>query len=91
MTAEIAVTTDGRLRFIWTDELSELIHVGTPTIKRASDVEPLPDGRWIADLSRCGGPVLGPFWKRNEALAAEAAWLRANRLFTQGDRDEQAD
>jgi hypothetical protein len=71
----ITITADGNLRFIWADELSDLVQSGKPTITRASDVEPLPDGRWIADMGRVNGPVLGPFNKRVEALAAERRWL----------------
>ena len=71
----ITITPNGDLRFTWSDALSELVNAGTPRISRASDVEPLPDGRWVADLGRVGGPVLGPFTKRNEALAAEVRWL----------------
>ncbi len=35
-------------------------------------------GRWIADMARSGGPCLGPFDSRADALAAERAWLRDN-------------
>lgn len=35
-------------------------------------------GTWWADLTPVEGPVLGPFTKRSEALAAEAEWLEAN-------------
>lgn len=74
----IIITADGNMRFIWADELSDLVQSGKPTITRASDVEPLPDGRWVADLGRVGGPVLGPFNKRIEALAAEVRWMEEN-------------
>jgi hypothetical protein len=46
-------------------------------ILRASYVEPNATGRWAADLDPVGGPVLGPFDHRSEALAAEQAWLAA--------------
>ncbi|WP_242687916.1 hypothetical protein [Alienimonas californiensis] len=42
---------------------------------RASHVEPADGGVWTADLSPSGGPVLGPFPLRSEALTAEADWL----------------
>jgi hypothetical protein len=35
---------------------------------------------WQADLALCGGPVLGPFRRRSEALAAEVAWIETNIL-----------
>jgi hypothetical protein len=49
---------------------------GLLTVARASRVEPEGPGRWTADLSPVGGPVLGPFPDRDAALAAEVAWLR---------------
>jgi hypothetical protein len=49
--------------------------IGRVTSSRASHVEPDPNNNWIADLSPVGGPVLGPFAKRSEALAAESGWL----------------
>ena len=35
----------------------------------------IPTG-WTANLAPVGGPVLGPFARRGDALAAEVAWLR---------------
>ncbi|MFO0865664.1 MAG: hypothetical protein U0744_13595 [Gemmataceae bacterium] len=58
-------------------EAIDLTALGTLTIRRASHVEPDADGAWHADLAPCGGPRLGPFSKRSEALAAESAWLEA--------------
>jgi hypothetical protein len=48
---------------------------GAVAISRASYVEPDAAGRWEADLSPVGGPVLGPFPLRSQALDAERAWL----------------
>jgi hypothetical protein len=61
-------------------ELIDLAAFGPPRIVRASRVEPTPDGRWTADLRPVGGPVLGPFARRSEALTAELAWLEAHWL-----------
>ena len=47
---------------------------------RASTVEPDAAGCWWADLGPSGGPVLGPFGRRSEALAAEVRWLECHRL-----------
>jgi hypothetical protein len=58
----------------------DLTALGACTIQRASVVEPDGLGQWWADLALSGGPVLGPFRRRSEALAAEVAWLEANRL-----------
>jgi len=33
--------------------------------------------RWRADLALSGGPVLGPFGERADAIAAEVEWLSA--------------
>ena len=56
-------------------EAIDLHSLGELRITRASHVEPDDLGNWLADLSAAGGPVLGPFGLRSEALAAEADWL----------------
>jgi hypothetical protein len=71
----ITITADGNLRFIWDDSLAELVSAGIPTISRASHVEANDRGEWSADLNPVGGPVLGSFPLRSEALAAERRWL----------------
>jgi hypothetical protein len=48
---------------------------GQLQITRASHVEPAADGLWWADLSPVGGPSLGPFDRRSQALDAEKNWL----------------
>jgi len=48
---------------------------GQFTITHASHVEPDAEGLWWADMGPSGGPVLGPFGKRGEALAAERWWF----------------
>ena len=52
-----------------------LLALGPAAIRRASHVEPTPDGRWTADLGPMDGPVLGPFTTRAAALDAEQVWL----------------
>ncbi len=56
-------------------EAIDLNALGSPAIARASHVEPDEEGRWWADMSPVGGPLLGPFERRSEALAAEVGWL----------------
>lgn len=69
----------GRAQFIYTDDLAELLTLGEATVTRASHVEPALGGGWTADMGPSGGPVLGPFALRAEALDAEVAWLREHR------------
>ena len=71
---DLVVTPTGRVRAVY-GEAIDLAALGRPDIARASHVEPDESGRWLADLSPVGGPVLGPFDLRSEALAAEVAWL----------------
>src|SRR5262245_25461650 len=69
----------GAVRCVY-DEAIDLAALGKVNISRGSHVEPDAGGRWLADLSPVGGPVLGPFALRSEALTAERAWLEANWL-----------
>ena len=57
------------------NEAIDLRALGVMTIHRASHVEPDKSGRWFADLAPVGGPRLGPFAVRSEALSAERQWL----------------
>jgi hypothetical protein len=78
-TVELVITPAGNLRAIY-DERVDLAGLGRRTIRRGSHVEPTEDGRWTADLAPCDGPLLGPFERRSEALAAEVAWLTEHWL-----------
>ena len=71
---QLVIDPGGQLRAIYSEEI-DLAEFGQPVISRASHVEPGPDGRWHADLSPVGGPVLGPFDRRSAAPEAEHAWL----------------
>ena len=66
------------------DETVDLSPLGALHIRRASHVEPDPSGRWHADLSPVGGPVLGPFAARSDALKAEHDWLENALLQSAG-------
>jgi hypothetical protein len=79
----LVVGSDGRVRGVFGEEI-DLAALGMPRITRASHVEPDADGRWLADLAPVGGPVLGPFVRRFEALNAEVAWLEENWLVPGG-------
>jgi hypothetical protein len=69
---------DGKVRFIYDDRLHGLMGLGKAEIRRVSHVEPTPDGQWEANM--VGGPILGPFPLRADALKAEIAWLDAHQL-----------
>jgi hypothetical protein len=72
---ELVVDAGGGVKCIY-DETLNLRALGRLTITRASHVEPDSDGNWSADMGPVGGPVLGPFRSRSEALGAERGWLR---------------
>ena len=78
---ELIISSTGVARCLY-DESLNLWALGQPIITRASHVEPDEQGRWFADLFPSAGPVLGPFNRRSEALAAEQAWLLANHLLS---------
>ena len=74
------ISPEGQLEFVWDDRLQGLLGLGRAQIRRASHVEPTPEGEWTADLGPSGGPMLGPFRLRQEALEAERRWLDAPTL-----------
>ena len=80
---QLIIAPDGHARAIYSESI-ELASLGPLAIRRASHVEPGPGGGWLADLGPARGPVLGPFARRSEALAAEVAWLEANWLVHPG-------
>lgn len=75
----LVIKPDGSVRCLY-DEAVDLSSLGSLTIQRGSHVEPDANGRWLADLAPVDGPVLGPFNRRSEALAAERNWLEQNWL-----------
>ena len=76
---ELVVGVDGVARCIYDDAL-DLREIGKLQITRASHVEPDAEGYWWADMGRSGGPVLGPYGSRSEALGAERGWLNAEAI-----------
>lgn len=72
---ELYISADGTCHSVY-DETVDLRLLGPTEIRRASHVEPTPDGRWTADMRPLAGPVLGPFSTRSQALVAEVAWLQ---------------
>ena len=76
---ELVVDAGGGVRCIY-DETLDLREIGKLQITRASHVEPDAEGYWWADMGPSGGPVLGPFRSRTEALGAEREWLASNLI-----------
>src|SRR6185295_18663422 len=92
---DIVIEADGTIRYIYSDELSEVFAGEDQHTVRASHVEPATsvgweaDG-WIADMRPSGGPILHagvtgptrvkqPFKTRQAALDAEREWLRKEK------------
>jgi len=73
----LTISPQGTVRAVYTETI-DLDALGQTTIRRASHVEPGPDG-WRAEI--VGGPTLGSFPKRSEAVLAEVAWIEDNLLY----------
>ncbi len=76
---QLVIQPDGAVRCIYGEEI-DLHALGSPSVSRASHVEPDQHGRWFADMSPVAGPKLGPFDQRSQALKAESHWLEDNWL-----------
>jgi hypothetical protein len=70
----LVIDCQGIVRGVYAEAI-DLSVLGDLAIRRASHVEPDDLGRWWADLAPVGGPKLGPFDRRSEALATELQWL----------------
>ncbi len=76
---QLIISPEGSMRCIYA-EMIDLAQLGRLTISRGSHVEPDEAGHWLADLAPVGGPRLGPFPHRSDALIAEAEWLDSHWL-----------
>jgi hypothetical protein len=76
---QLRVDPGGGVRCLFTEAI-DLHGLGAATIRRASRVDPDVEGKWWAELSPIGGPTLGPFALRSEALDAERQWLEVHWL-----------
>jgi len=76
---KIAFLPEGKAFMLYT-EVIDLSNLGSYSHRRASHVEPTENGSWRADLSPIGGPILGPYPKRSEALTAEVIWLEVHLM-----------
>lgn len=78
-TVRLRIDPEGQVTTIYSDEAAPMLQaLGPVAITRASHVEPASGG-WTADMRPVGGPILGPFALRGEALAAEVKWLQENK------------
>jgi len=75
---QMVIDPCGGVRCLYGEEI-DLHLLGKLSIQRASHVEP-NEGVWQADLSPAGGPFLGPFKRRTDALQAEIDWLETHWL-----------
>ena len=75
----LVIDPQGEVRCLY-GEAIDLASLGTLSVRRASQVEPDAEGHWWAGLAPVGGPRLGPFARRSEALDAERAWLEEHWL-----------
>jgi hypothetical protein len=75
----LVVDPQGAIHCVY-GELIDLASLGQLSIRRASCVEPDAEGSWWAELAPVGGPALGPFPRRGQALEAERAWLEEHWL-----------
>ena len=76
---QLIIEPGGGVRYVY-DEMVDLTTLGRVQITRGSHVEPDDQGQWLANLRPAGGPTLGPFSLRSEALAAERRWLEEHWL-----------
>ena len=72
----LTVSPEGTVTCVYTEAL-DLDAFGPCDIRRASNVEPSPDG-WQAQIE--DGKTLGPFPKRSQAIRAEVRYIEENVL-----------
>ena len=73
---QLRIDPNGAIHCIY-DEAIDLSALGSVAIPR----QPRRTGRnWWADLSPVGGPTLGPFDRRGQALREERLWLETHWL-----------
>jgi hypothetical protein len=75
----LRIDPSGAVRCLYAEAI-DLAALGTLAIRRASHIEPDEQGHWWAALSPVGGPRLGHFCTRSQALDAERVWLEAHWL-----------
>jgi hypothetical protein len=83
----LLVSPAGQVRCLYSEAI-DLAALGQLSIARGSHVEPDAAGQWFADMSPVGGPKLGPFERRSQALDAERTWLETHWLMPLPERAE---
>ncbi len=76
---QLIIAPDSGIRCLY-DETLPLTEFGRLDIARGSHVEPTSAGEWTAELTPVGGPTLGPFTTRSQALLVEQQWLTEHWL-----------
>ena len=77
---KLVIRPTAHVEAVYSDSGASILRaVGAVSIARASHVEPNAEGNWYADMGPSGGPKLGPFDLRQQAIDAELAWLNTNR------------
>jgi hypothetical protein len=77
-TFKLSISRSGSITAIYDDAHADLMAKGTAQVRRASNVEPAPQGGWLATMT--DGTVLGPYRLRSTALAEEVKYLES-KLF----------
>ena len=77
-TFKLSISRSGSITAIYDDVHADLMTKGKAQVRRASNVEPAPQGGWTATMT--DGTVLGPYRLRKDALDAEVAYLES-KLF----------
>jgi hypothetical protein len=76
---QVIISAAGDAHCVYGEEI-DLPALGLLSIRRGSHVEPDDAGNWICDLTPVGGPLIGPFSTRGQALSAEVVWLETHWL-----------
>jgi len=76
---DLVIDAQGGIKCVYSEAIP-LQELGAIAIRRASHVEPDALGMWCVDLAPVGGPSLGPFDRRSQALDVEKSWLETNWL-----------
>ena len=78
---KVKIDKCGNISFLYSDDYFKFANAGKVTIKRASNVEPTKDNKWIVDLKPLKiNKKLGPFKTRKEALDKERIYIEKHYL-----------